>query len=40
LLRLWRLAQPIFSDINPLKDSIIFENDLMAPIDVAWYVEE
>jgi hypothetical protein len=30
------LNPPISSEINPLKDSIIFENDLISPIDVSW----
>lgn len=28
------------SDVNPLKDSVIFETDLVAPIDEVWDVEQ
>lgn len=34
------LNPPISSEINPLKDSIIFENDLISPIDVSWDAEQ
>lgn len=27
------------SDVNPLKDSVLFETDLVSPIDEAWDVE-
>ncbi|MCZ6876445.1 MAG: type II toxin-antitoxin system Phd/YefM family antitoxin [bacterium] len=27
------------SDVNPLRDSVLFETDLVSPIDEAWDVE-
>lgn len=30
----------MYSEINPLKDSIIFEHDLISPIDVSWDAEQ
>mgnify|MGYP003338017379 CR=1 FL=1 len=39
-ISVWASQNPsIFSDFNSLKDSIIFENDLISPIDVSWYAE-
>ncbi len=29
-----------FSEVNPLKDSVIFEHDLISPINVSWDVEQ
>ncbi len=31
---------PNFSEVNPLKGSIIFEHDLISPIDVSWDAEQ
>ena len=32
--------QPISENINPLKNSIIFENDIISPIDLLWEAEQ
>ena len=38
--KLTPLNPPMSSEINPLKDSILFEKDLISPIDVSWDAEQ
>jgi hypothetical protein len=34
------INQTLSENINPLKNSIVFENDIISPIDLLWEVEQ